>query len=276
MQGESYAESFKLTDEKRRREYREMENMQINLLGTPDSDVNNHINITNNNDTNPNNNTDYNNNVNNKVNNNIKNINNVNVNLNEKFEELEDISEITKENNSNKKRRSVLNSPKILSSGLTELITTYIPEEILLSNNYNDILYKGMLFRYVNDNKNYIRKAINNTYLSRFFVITKKNITAHKSKETFLMLQNPVLSIDFENITSVVKLAGQNEFNSKKTYYIEIQYKVNDYNSMNSKKRRTSDYGYVPTVSNTSGFGSNSQLRNKNDNVKYFFNLNNI
>jgi hypothetical protein len=82
-------------------------------------------------------------------------------------------------------------------------IFTIISESKLLNSNDFEILMQGELFKYTHP-QGKIKSA--QLYSSKFSVITKSDLIIHRSKESFLRLQNPVQIIPLIDITSSNKI----------------------------------------------------------------------
>ena len=130
---------------------------------------------------------DNNNNENNYDKNNL---NNNNVHNSDKEKDEKD--ETNDAENSNNEKNNIINMNGIID------IFSVVPKSRLLKITENSILCNSKLEKIIKIPE---KKKI--VYSERFCVLTKKNFSYYKSKECFLKLTKPLLSINLKNVTRV-------------------------------------------------------------------------
>ena len=90
----------------------------------------------------------------------------------------------------------------------------FIPDISLINNFLVDVLYYSELYK-LNHNDN-LSKPNNRKYISRFCVITKTSFKYFASREKFITLQKPILSIDLSQIKQVSLFQFENEIPTTK------------------------------------------------------------
>jgi hypothetical protein len=114
-----------------------------------------------------------------------------------------------KNKNSNSKSKSKKNSTKkITTQNISKYandpwrslkIFTIISENKLLNSNDFEILMQGEIFKYSHPSKK-IKSA--QLFSSKFCVLTKSDFIIHRTKESFLRMQNPIMTIPLHDILS--------------------------------------------------------------------------
>ena len=117
-----------------------------------------------------------------------------------------------KNNMVNKESSNILNIKKIIN------IYSIIPKKKILKLNDNSIICNSILEKIIKiPEKNKI------IYNERFCVLTKKNFSYYKSKENYLNLTKPLLSIDLKNIIKVEQTILDDT-----SYYFGLICSIND------------------------------------------------
>ena len=90
----------------------------------------------------------------------------------------------------------------------------FVPDISLINNFLVDVLYYSELYK-LNHNDN-LSKPNNRKYISRFCVITKTSFKYFASREKFITLQKPILSIDLTHIRQVSLFQFENDIPTAK------------------------------------------------------------
>ena len=102
----------------------------------------------------------------------------------------------------------ILKQSPSLPTSPTEFLN-FIPDISLINNFLVDVLYYSELYK-LNHNDN-LSKPNNRKYISRFCVITKTSFKYFSSREKFITLQKPILSINLSQIKQVSLFQFEND-----------------------------------------------------------------
>jgi hypothetical protein len=104
-------------------------------------------------------------------------------------------------------------------------IFTIISESKLLNSNDFEILMQGEIFKYSHPSKK-IKSA--QLFSSKFCVITKSDFIIHKTKQSFLRMQNPIMTIPLHDIISANMIKyifphAKGKDKNFKNFYLELK-----------------------------------------------------